>query len=70
MREISMVQIFAGHEHIVHYIGFVNLETGPVMTMEYCSNGDLLSFLREALKSAKTEVFSVVQLKYFDADVR
>lgn len=57
------MQLVGGHKHIARYIGSVTLDLGPALIVEYCELGDLLGFLRQTLKHAKTEVFSVKRSK-------
>lgn len=58
-QEVAVMRVVGDHEHIVRYVGSVTLELGPALMMEHCELGDLLSFLRQTLKHAKTEVLSV-----------
>lgn len=59
LNEISMLDSLGMHEHVVQKLRVLNLELGPAIALEYCSNGDLLSFLRRSLASPKKEVYSV-----------
>lgn len=59
LREIDLMYEFGLNPHILHLIGHLFVENNPLLVLEYCVNGDLLSFLREALRDHKEAVFSV-----------
>ncbi|KAI6171269.1 Protein kinase domain-containing protein [Aphelenchoides bicaudatus] len=48
-KEINFMKSLRFHSHLVCLLGYVSDPVNPLMLMEYCSNGDLLQFLR-ALK--------------------
>lgn len=52
------------HDYLVNFIGYAYLQSGPVLVMEYCANGDLVTFLRKHLMSAKQVVSSVWRMIY------
>lgn len=53
------MECLGDHAYIVNFIGYVELQSGPVLVLEYCANGDLLAFLRKHLMTVKQFVSSV-----------
>lgn len=50
------------NSHIVKIIGHSFIGALPVLVLEYCANGDLLTFIRTNLSSYKKAVHSVSSL--------
>lgn len=49
LREIELMYMMGQNSHILHLIGHAYIGNNPLLILEYCANGDLLSFLRETL---------------------
>lgn len=64
LREIDLMYELGRNSHILHLIGHIYVDNNPLLVLEYCVNGDLLSFLREALRDHKEAVFSVALLMF------
>jgi len=45
-REISMMKSAGQHPNIVSLIGYCTLYNKPLLVVEYCSKGDLQTYLR------------------------
>ena len=59
LREIEYMRDLGSHTHIVNFIAQFDSSHGPVMGLEYCSGGDLLTFLRRHGMSVKKDLTSV-----------
>lgn len=59
LREIGLMYALRGNVHIVHLVAhaFIDDDT-PVAVLEYCSKGDLRSFILEQLPEYKPNVSS------------
>ncbi|XP_050308480.1 tyrosine-protein kinase receptor torso-like [Anthonomus grandis grandis] len=64
--EIEIMKSVPKHAHIVYLIGIVtkNRVNNPLMLVEYCSKGDLLSFLRDIGKSIVNRQELLIQTQY------
>lgn len=56
-REIEMMKSLGNHPNIVSLVGYRTIGRYPFLVVEYCPQGDLLSFLR------KVSIFSICQLQ-------
>jgi serine/threonine protein kinase len=46
-REIEFMKTLGSHPHVLQMVGFVGSESKPLLLLEYCADGDLLSLLRK-----------------------
>ncbi|KAH7715711.1 Protein F09A5.2 [Aphelenchoides avenae] len=60
-RELQLMKQVGRHVHVVSLVGYVPLST-PLIVMEYCSKGDLLSYLRAHLHLHKDAVGSASEV--------
>lgn len=59
MREIDLMYALGQNPHILRLLGHTFLNDDPILVLQFCAKGDLLSFLRRQLKSHKDAVSSV-----------
>lgn len=58
-REINLMYNIGEHEHILRLIGHAFDGSNPLLVLEFCANGDLLTFARTHLRTNKHSVYSV-----------
>lgn len=56
LREAELMYQIGGNPHILRLIGHALLNDQPVLVLEYCAKGDLLTFLRKVLHEHKDTV--------------
>lgn len=60
-QEISMMKSAGQHPNIVSLIGYCNLYDKPLLIVEYCSKGDLQTYLR-TVSYVKENIVRIIQL--------
>lgn len=55
-REIEFMKELGYHPHILNLIGFVFDEDSPLLVLEYCALGDLLTLIRNNKQSLFEDV--------------
>lgn len=59
LREAELMYQIGGNPHILRLIGHALLNDHPILVLEYCANGDLLTFLRKTLRTQNDDVATV-----------
>lgn len=52
-REIEFMKTLGSHPHVLQMVGYVSSECKPLLLLEYCPDGDLLSHLRKHRECVK-----------------
>src|SRR5262249_5710459 len=64
LREIETMKVIGTHPNIVNLIGCITTTEFLCLVMEFCSNGDLLSYLRSHRPAEKdSNQFSLLSIK-------
>lgn len=53
LHEIALMKELGEHQHIVHVIGCITTPSNPMLVMEFCDMGDLLTMLRNPQSTLK-----------------